>query len=238
MSWDKKQYCQDLVKFAEVVNHYDSMECISTGLGILHTIAYQFEHSGSTQLEIKDVVLTMRKKISGTTPSDVQFLNIYIDCLCDVDLSLNANEYDIIKEYSLQLVIVGYADKEEYLNCWHLDKDIPPNEGDIHNHTHPSYHFQAGGHRVEGMNTGKLLLLDPPRLPHPPMDIFLAIHFVISNFFGKRDFPFVENLFEDSDYQDILVRAKKRMFVPYFQAFNTGCTHRDFNVKKIFPLAV
>ena len=80
MSWDKKQYCQDLVKFAEVISRYDSTECISNGLGILYTIAYQFEHSGSTQLEIKDVVLTMRKKISGTTPSDVQSVDIYIDC--------------------------------------------------------------------------------------------------------------------------------------------------------------
>lgn len=78
MSWDKKQYCQDLVKFAEVISRYDSTECIGNGLGILYTIAYQFEHSGSTQLEIKDVVLTMRKKISGTTPSDVQSLDIYI----------------------------------------------------------------------------------------------------------------------------------------------------------------
>ena len=48
----------------------------------------------------------------------------------------------------------------------------------------------------------------------------------------------MEYLFEDSDYQDILIRAKNRMFVPYFQAFTTGCTHRDFNVQKIFPLAV
>ncbi|PTP12093.1 hypothetical protein CWO27_21000 [Vibrio sp. 10N.286.51.C3] len=238
MPWTKTQYCQDLVKFAEIVCRYDDSECISNGLGVLHTIAYQFEYSGSALLEIEGVELRIHKKTAGTTPSEVQSLSINIDCLCDVNLDLDASEYDVISQYGLQLEIVGYVGDKAYINCWHLDKDIPPQEGDVHNHTHPSYHFQAGGHRVEGLDTGSLLLLGAPRLPHPPMDIFLTIHFVISNFFGKRDFPFVDDLFNDPDYQDILQRAKERMFTPYFQAFGVNCTHQDFNVEKIFPLAV
>ena len=238
MPWRKEQYCQDLIKFAEIVSHYDDLECISRGLGILHAIAPQFKHSTSTQLEINNVMLTMHKKTSGTIPSEVQSLNISIDCLYDIDLQLDANQYDIISEYSLQLEIIGYVGDKEYVNCWHLDKDIPPAVGNTHNHTHPSYHFQAGGHRVEGLDTGQLLLLGAPRLPHPPMDIFLAVHFVISNFFSKKDYPFVESLFEDPDYQKILGRAKQRMFEPYFHAFKEGCTHQDFNMGKVFPLAV
>lgn len=238
MPWTKEQYCQDLYKFAELICHYDDDGCICNGIGVLFSIENQYRHSGSTKLVINGVMLTVRKKIAGTRPAEVQSLNIYIDCLCDVDLSRNANEKDLIKEYDLQLVIIGDAGGKEYLTCWHLDKDIPPEDGDIHNHTHPSYHFQAGGDGLEGKDTGQLLLVTAPRLPHPPMDIFLAIHFVINNFFGKSDFPFVERLFRDKDYQDILDRAKKRMFDPYFQAFKEGCIHQDFNIGKVFPLAV
>ncbi|MFW1500818.1 hypothetical protein V3H46_13545 [Vibrio parahaemolyticus] len=238
MPWGKEQYCRDLIKFAEVVSRYDDSECISNGLGILHSIAHHFEYSGTSLLEIENVMLRINKKTSGTTPIEVQSLSIAIDCLCDVNLALNADEYDVISQYGLQLEIVGYVGEKEYVNCWHLDKDIPPEPGDTHNHIHPSYHFQVGGHRTEGMDTGQLLLLGAPRLPHPPMDIFLAIHFVISNFFSKKDFPFVESLFSDIDYQEILERAKERMFLPYFKAFNSESTHRDFNINKVFPLAV
>lgn len=238
MSWEKEKYCQDLTKFAEVITKHDDTGYISGGLGALYRIAGQIQKGDSLRHEIEDVVLTIHKKISGTVPIEVRALSINIGCICDIDVNLDPNKHDIIKEYSLQLEIIGYTDEGQYLNCWHLDKDIPPSNGGIHNHTHPSYHFQSGGRRVEELNTGQLLLLGAPRLPHPPMDIFLAIHFVINNFFGKSDYIFLESLFDDPDYQDILARAKQRMFVPYFQAFKEGCTHQDFNVGKIFPLAV
>lgn len=238
MPWEKNQYCRDLIKFAEVVSRYDDSENISSGLGILHAIANQFQYSTSMKIEVENLVLRIHKKTAGTSPPEVNSLCINISCICSVDLSLDLAEYDIICDYGLQLDIVGYAGSKEYVNCWHLDKDIPPMAGDLHNHIHPSYHFQSGGHHVEGLDTGRLLLLGAPRIPHPPMDIFLAIHFVICNFFSRKDFPFIEILFGDTDYQDILERAKKRMFVPYFQGFSNTSKHRDFNLEKIFPLAV
>lgn len=238
MPWGKEQYCQDLAKFGELIYKYDDEGCITNGIGELFAIENQYRYSESNRFSIKGIVLTLRKKIAGTRPPEVQSLNIYIDCSYDIDLNLNAEQQDIIKEYDLQLIIIGDANGKHYLTCWHLDKDIPPEEGDSHNTTHPSYHFQAGGDGLEGKDTGQLLLVAAPRLPHPPMDIFLAIHFVISNFFGKSDFPFVDRLFRDKDYQEILGRAKNRMFDPYFQAFKEGCVHQDFNIGKVFPLAV
>lgn len=238
MPWKREQYCQDLLKFVDLIYHYDDHGCISNGIGELYSIENQYRHADSTRLFIKNIILTAHKKIAGTRPVEVQPLSIHIECTCDIDLSRDPKKQDLIKEYDLQFEIIGYLGDKEYLSCWHLDKDIPPKAGHIHNHTHPSYHFQAGGDGLEGKDTGQLLLVAAPRLPHPPMDIFLAIHFVISNFFGKSDYPFIERLFRDEDYQDILTRAKQRMFDPYFQAFKEGCTHLDFNLGKVFPLAV
>lgn len=238
MPWERDQFCKDLQTFADIITRYDVNGYVSSGLSALYRVSGQIRKEGNLRHEINDVVLTVHKKISGTRPIEVKSLNIYIECLCNVDLSLNTDQKDLISEYGLQLVIIGDADGKEYVNCWHLDKDIPPQEGDTHNTIHPSYHFQAGGDGLEGKDTGQLLLVTAPRLPHPPMDIFLAIHFVICNFFNKRDYPFVKNLFEDVDYQDILDRAKQRMFIPYFKAFNQDCKHLDFNLGKVFPLAV
>jgi hypothetical protein len=238
MLWDKKQYCLDLIKFSEIIERYDDTNYLASGLGILHSIANQFEYSQATKIKIDGIELNIHKKISGTIPLEVDSFSINIDCMCDIDLHTDPSKYDIITQYALQLEIIGYAGDKRYYNCWHLDKDIPPKEGDSHNHTHPSYHFQMGGYRIEGLDTGEMLFLGAPRLPHPPMDIFLVIHFVLGNFFSKKDFPFIDALFEDFDYQNILERAKKRMFTPYFQAFHIGCTHQDFNLQKIFPMAV
>ncbi|WP_312080223.1 hypothetical protein [Acinetobacter schindleri] len=238
MPWEKQQYCNDLIKFVEVINRYDDIGCIGNGVGGLYAIENQYRYSDSTELRISGITLTIRKKIAGTRPLDVEALNIYIDCSFDIDMTLDVDVYDPIKMYDLQLMIVGDVGGEEYLNCWHLDKDIPPKEGDSHKNTHPSYHFQAGGNRLEGKNIGQLLQLGAPRLPHPPMDIFLAIHFVINNFFNKNDYPFIENLFNDLDYIDILDRARNRMFVPYFKSFKDNCRHQDFTIGKVFPLAV
>lgn len=238
MPWTKEQFCKDLIDFTRIIAKYDQSGYIYGGLSALSRVAGQIRKGDSLRHEINDVVLTMHKKLSGTRPFEVKSISIYIDCLCNVDLSLNNLERDLINEYSFQLVIIGYVDGEEYLNCWHLDKDITPKQGDIHNHTHPSYHFQSGGDRLAQKDTGRLLQLGAPRLPHPPMDIFLAIHFVISNFFGRSDFSFVEKLFEDVEYQNILDRAKERMFKPYFQAFSEDSKHLDFNMGKVFPIAV
>lgn len=235
MSWGKEQYCSDLATFAELIQHYDQEGYI--GVGSLYSIDY-YKYKPSYDLSINDIELKIETKVAGTRPIEVSSLKIYIDCSFSVDIEKDINRYDVIQDYSLDIVVVGDANGKEHTNCWHLDKDIPPQAGHSHKSTHPSYHFQAGGDRLENKEVGDLLLLGAPRLPHPPMDIFLAIHFVISNFYGKNDYPFVQRLFDDERYIEILKRAKERMFVPYFQAFKDNCLHEDFNLGKVFPIAV
>jgi len=237
-AWNKPQYCKDLIRFAEVVAKYDDNGYISGGIGVLHSISSAFGYSGNDRLVIPNLTLMMHKKVAGTVPTDVSSLSINIEYCCDIDITLDRSKDDHITEYSLQLVIIGYTGGKEYTNCWHLDKDEKPQPGHTHNHTHPSYHFQAGGHKMEGIDTGEIMLLGAPRLPHPPMDIFLAIHFVLSNFYSKKDFTFIDRMFNDYDYQDIMNRARERMFVPYFSAFSAMNTHNDFKIEKVFPLAV
>jgi len=143
---------------------------------------------------------------------------------------------DPLYVYTLDLNIIGYKTPESteksYTSSWHLDRH--PHKQNT-KFTHPLYHFQFGGKRLDLIDPN-MLVLSCPRIPHPPMDVFLAIHFVISNFFNNKQFAFVNKLLADSDYQAIIKRAQERLWTPYFMAFDSGNTNTDFTIGKLFPL--
>ena len=81
-------------------------------------------------------------------------------------------------------------------------------------------------------------ILANPRIPHPPMDIFLGFNFIINNFYNRKDYDFVENMSQDYNYQMIIKRAQDRLWQPYFKAFDSANTHNDFTINRVFPLYI
>src|SRR5690606_4349475 len=80
---------------------------------------------------------------------------------------------------------------------------------------HPEYHFNMGGFvltKSVDFNFGNVLLLNTPRISHPPLDIILSIDFVLKNFYGIR----VKNLTESNQYKSIVTKSKQRLWRPYF----------------------
>lgn len=59
---------------------------------------------------------------------------------------------------------------------------------------------------------GDTLLLDPPRLMHPPMDGILAIDFVLANYAGK----IWKSLRDDEQYKRLVVPQFEKIWKPYF----------------------
>ncbi len=148
-----------------------------------------------------------------------------------------SNKSDIFEDYNFNILIKGYWNKsaspEDDSNffCWHLDRELVTDG----NFTHPYYHFHAGGHHVGDRDPGELLLISSPRIPHPPMDIFLAIHFILLNFFNTKDFREQKKILENENYQAIIDRAQKRVLEPYFAALNDD-SHDDYSRHNLFPL--
>ena len=143
-----------------------------------------------------------------------------------------------IENFLFELNIDAYAlenglDGKPYKNCWHLDKHILSTAP---KYTHPTYHFHFGGNYLNGLDTGEISIFSFPRLPHPPMDIFLGFHFIISNFYSSKEYSFVNELKGNEDYKSIIKRAQERLWKPYFKAFDLTNTHDDFTINKIFPL--
>lgn len=101
--------------------------------------------------------------------------------------------------------------------AWHFDRHIINTRTDdphVTEDIHPLYHFQFGGARMTKIadQLGQTLLLDPPRLMHPPMDGILAIDFVLANYAGG----IWKSLREDAQYGNLIVPQFEKFWKPYF----------------------
>jgi hypothetical protein len=99
---------------------------------------------------------------------------------------------------------------------WHFDKhDTSKNCSTIH----PLFHFEYGGtgkKEKEGFDFGNFIILDTPRIIHPPLDVVLAIDFVIKNFYRRED---IISLTEGSPlYKRYIQNAHHRLWRPYVLA--------------------
>ena len=123
-----------------------------------------------------------------------------------------------------------------FLQAWHLDRHIG-SCGDP-KPAHPRYHLSFGGHRLEDhLPVGRtffdgILILDSPRLSHPPLDGVLAIDFVLSHFAGTT----WRTLSEQPDYRRIINHSQELLWKPYALALYAHWSN-DPASKKIWPIA-
>lgn len=185
--------------------------------------------------DFKDIVFNISNSGMKAKPN-AKAISVIIDSQYTLQKEISATD-DIFSLYNFQLYIKGYVDenKNDKFNffCWHLDRE-PNTNGHL---THPYYHFHAGGKKMADYDPGGLFLISSPRIPHPPMDVFLAIHFVILNFLHSEDFSTQRKILKDDSYISIIERAQKRILDPYFGTFN-GIHHSHYSVKNLFPLYV
>ena len=159
-------------------------------------------------------------------------LNLKIN-ITELSYSINEIKDNIEQKYSVQLITHGKTSSENpsYKMSWHLDKHIRSqneNDGIGKGFTHPEYHFNMGGFALtkeESFNFGQILLIDTPRLIHPPLDIVLSIDFVLKNFYGIR----VKNLTDSGQYKTIISNAKERLWRPFYIALASCWESPRFN---------
>jgi hypothetical protein len=177
---------------------------------------------------------------NGTFQYDLDKLNFRIstnkkDCipqdLYDLTVSLSGSvrflytsidsekPVDPLNELQFNLNLNGFYNnagrKKNAQCCWHLDRD--DEEGrENQTYMHPFYHFQHGGRNLNrGISYGGSLIIDTPRIAHPPMDAVLGIDFVLTNFVEKDN---IKELRDNTTYKRITRRAQRRIWKPYFLA--------------------
>lgn len=129
-----------------------------------------------TENEIKDKIVNTDARISSIVLSSK-----VIGKFLDNDLAEDPLAY-----LEFNLVVKG-KDKngKDLVNSWHLDRHPDNSHSES---AHPTYHFQYGGKKLMLPNNenGNHLVIDTPRIMHPPLDIILGVDFVLSNFLGKK----------------------------------------------------
>jgi hypothetical protein len=127
---------------------------------------------------------------------------------------------DPLDALEFNMVVTGKHDKDgetrSVICSWHLDRDLPPGPGGEHEFIHPVYHFQHGGRNIWGLENdfGDSLILESPRIAHPPMDAILGIDFVLTNYIKSGDLSFRQ----ENDYKNLLRSAQEIMWKPYARA--------------------
>jgi|GEM_PF-823754 len=124
---------------------------------------------------------------------------------------------DSFRQMTLDLTISGLeikgGESREVRACWHLDRDI----GDgSHEGIHPLFHFQHGGKLMESFQDklGSTVLMDSPRLIHPPMDTYIAVDFVLANFLPVK----WAEIRSEGDFASRLGKSYSDYWSPFFEA--------------------
>lgn len=164
----------------------------------------------------------------NTIPNKIDSLYVLLDIKFKL-LNLTATDIDNnIEEYLFNVTFIGEGgDKQKYYSSFHIDYD----KSDKAEVIHPWFHFTYGGHSLKEYNTGNVLFLSASRLPFLPMDFFLGIDFIISNFLNKADYYKISG---NSLYKKALENSQNSVWKQYILSIAhhwckfSGC---EYNMK-------
>ncbi|AJA69640.1 hypothetical protein MYRA21_2528 [Myroides sp. A21] len=231
--WNKINYIKD-VKFLKDIITENNILGDFTGL---NTLIESIENTPTDLVDYKlsNFSIYLKGAIAGAKPNEMHFCKI--DLENRLALKDNFNEKtDPLFKYTLDLKISLFKSEQnqtkEHCCTWHLDKE--DKELDF-SYVHPYYHIQFGGRKHEYLYAD-MAILSSPRIPHPPMDIILAFHFVLNNFIDRKKHNYVDKILMDIRYLRILQNSKKRLWESYFNGFTSDYDHDDYKLNRLFPL--
>lgn len=162
------------------------------------------------KVNLSNLYFAFKAEQLSIIPHDVSMVYVLLSLKYEYSTPYLTN-IDLFSDYQLDIEVKC---NEGRSFAWHLDRET----GTDGKYIHPLYHFHGGGKKVEGKDAGDLLILRSPRLAHPPMDLFLAIHFVLENFLNTKTYAQQVKIFEDPQYKEIIMRAQNRLLDPYYGA--------------------
>lgn len=231
--WNRRSYVKEIKFLKKIISDNNILGDFSG----LDNIIESIETNGKDLIDyrLNNFSIYLKGSIAGAKPSNLHFCKIELEnrfALKD-DLSKNT---DPLFVYSLDLKISLYKSEQnqskEYCCTWHLDKE--EKELDF-SYIHPYYHIQFAGKKHEYLDPD-MAILSSPRIPHPPMDVILAFHFIINNFIDRKVNNYVDEINKNPTYIRILNNSRKRLWEPYFNGFSQAYNHSDYKINKLFPL--
>lgn len=180
---------------------------------------------------------TLTTGMSANPATKNQKLDLYLSMSYEYH-SEEAEVDEKMKHYTLNLHIKGVQknNPSKHDFGWHQDGfeemrlEVKKKKKRKLHFIHPYYHFHAGGTAIAGKGPGSLMMLSSPRLPHPPMDIVLAVNFIICHFYSTQETRFAKEMgiFEDDDYKQLVERSATRLYKPYYDEIRSNVTKSKY----------
>jgi len=190
-------------------------EKICLDIGPLKKAANQCRRGSGSKwsYELKSLIFQLTN-LRHTIPQNVRGVKLNLTIKVSGDCN-PGHASDPFESLEFNILITGkHPDnpKKEVISSWHLDRDETHDEEGKQEFIHPCYHFQYGGrHMQDASDYGTGLILESPRIAHPPMDAILGIDFVLTNYFSSSRLDFRE----EGDYSNLLRATQKRIWRPY-----------------------
>lgn len=231
--WNKRTYVKEIKFLKKIISDNNVLGDFDGLDNIIETI--ERNDKDLIDYRLNNFSIYLKGSIAGTKPNNLHFCKIELENRFALKDNLSENT-DPLFMYSLDLKISLFKSEQnqskEYCCTWHLDKE--EKELDF-SYIHPYYHIQFAGKKHEYLDPD-MAILSSPRIPHPPMDVILAFHFIINNFIDRKVHNYVDQINNHPTYIRILNNSRKRLWEPYFNGLSQTYNHNDYKLSKLFPL--
>lgn len=235
----RNELASDLVKLQGIIkkffhgNELINLELIGSAINQLKDFTYIPQTSQSARsntywgYSFSDVVFRIDDVhfMKGVVPRHATEITLKLDIDIIGDCNFQDPEKDPLQKLEFNLCIEGKIsedDGDKKLICtYHLDRHQFTENDHLSVMPHPLYHFQFGGKRVDfsQYNSGDMLILETPRIPHYPMDAILGFDFVFSHFLpSKRERMISEN----REYLDLIKKYHSFLIRPYINNLSSN----------------
>lgn len=145
--------------------------------------------------------------------------------------------HDPFNELAINFIVSTDFKGQVHMDTWHFDRHIVNEDSCEPTDVHPYYHLQRGGKELHHLKNdiGKTLVIEPPRIAQPPLDVVLAVDYLISNYAGYawRD---LQGL---TEYRSLVRECQDDLWKPYVvtihEYFKTPIAGRSIEARKLLP---
>lgn len=170
------------------------------------------------EYQVKDMQIYLRdlSKIRHLKPEKIEYLNVSLTVICKascIEWLKEESQLNPFEESSVKVKIYGDKEGSNFQTGFHFDlcriQELTSEE------IHPSYHvqFSPDSNSNDEFNHGNIILIDTPRIVHPPLDLILGFDYILSNFAPQVH----KQLLEDGTYNNLVRTYQKKIWFPYFK---------------------
>ena len=151
---------------------------------------------------------------------NIQWKNDPLPIHQDIKIRVWGEAHDLIYRRNLdseaiqdELTNPNRARNGRVISRYHFDK-VNNEGGSISQEYHPQYHIQIGGVSEDDELCWHPSSFDIPRIPHHPMDFFLACQLIAINFFPNE----YRTICKSAEWNTHLVTTQKMLLRDYYQS--------------------